>query len=86
MGWDVYLLPVVLILIGGWMLLRNMDKLPNSPLNASLGSSWFSSILLPGSTSSLMATSLKPLKALAAVTSALSSRSLLSAPWVNLVR
>ncbi len=28
MGWDVYLLPVVLILIGGWMLLRNMDKLP----------------------------------------------------------
>ncbi|QRN83156.1 DNA translocase FtsK [Chloroflexota bacterium] len=28
MGWDVYLLPLVLILIGGWMLLRNMDKLP----------------------------------------------------------
>ncbi|MBG0788578.1 MAG: DNA translocase FtsK, partial [Anaerolineaceae bacterium] len=28
MGWDVFLLPVVLILIGGWMLLRNMDKLP----------------------------------------------------------
>lgn len=28
MGWDVYLLPLALILVGGWMLLRNMDKLP----------------------------------------------------------
>jgi S-DNA-T family DNA segregation ATPase FtsK/SpoIIIE len=28
MGWDVYLLPLALAGIGGWMLLRNMDKLP----------------------------------------------------------
>ena len=28
MGWDVYLLPLALIGIGAWMLLRNMDKLP----------------------------------------------------------
>ena len=28
MGWDVYLLPLALAGIGAWMLLRNMDKLP----------------------------------------------------------
>ena len=28
MGWDVYLLPLALAGIGGWMLLRNMDNLP----------------------------------------------------------
>ncbi len=27
-GWDVYLLPIALIGLGAWMLLRNMEKLP----------------------------------------------------------
>ena len=27
-GWNVYLLPVALIFLGAWLLLRNIDKLP----------------------------------------------------------
>jgi S-DNA-T family DNA segregation ATPase FtsK/SpoIIIE len=49
MGWDVYLLPLALIGIGAWMLLRNMDKLPQLSVERIVGfllffinlSAWF---------------------------------------------
>ena len=37
MGWGVYALPLVLIILGAWLLFRNLDKLPNLSIERNVG-------------------------------------------------
>ena len=48
-GWGVYLLPLVLIIFGLWMLLRNIESIPNISPERVIGAIFSYLTFLPGS-------------------------------------